>query len=251
MKAYPFANILLSGGCNLRCPHCIGQAMKEAELPANLDRFPLKNLDIFAARLRAQGIRQVSVTGTNAEPQLYRHEPLLIRYLRARVPGVRISLHTNGTLILQKPEIFNQYDRAAISLPSFEPETCQKMTGVSRVLDLAAILEIARIPLKISTLITEANRAELPQILARCRELGIRRMVLRKLYRETRDWGLFPGMEPVSWFGGNPCYRVQGMEVTVWDFSRTQVNCLNLFSNGAITAQYRIAEEGHGRNPAA
>ncbi len=251
MNNYQFANILFSGGCNLRCPHCIGQAMKEADLPPNLDRFPLKNLDAFVARLRAEGIGQVSVTGTNAEPQLYPYEASLIRYLRARVPGVRISLHTNGTLILQKPEIFNRYDRAAISLPSFEPETCWKMTGVAQALDLEAILKLARIPVKISTLLTDDNRPEIPRILARCRELGIRRMVLRKLYRETRDWGLFSGMKPVSWFAGNPCYRVQGMEVTVWDFSRTRVRCLNLFSNGAITDQYRIAEQGHARDQAA
>jgi MoaA/NifB/PqqE/SkfB family radical SAM enzyme len=97
--------------------------------------------------------------------------------------------------------------------------------------------------LKISTVITEHNINEIPSIMARCRELGISRMVLRKLYGETRRWNLFPHLEPVRYFGGNPVYDVDGMEVTLWDFSASRVQCLNLFSDGSISQEYQLTKK--------
>ena len=79
-------------------------------------------------------------------------------------------------------------------------------------------------------------------LIDRCRELGISRMVFRKLYGETRQWNLFPDLSPTRYFGGNPVYEIDGMEVTLWDFSASCVRCLNLFSDGSISAEYELAE---------
>jgi MoaA/NifB/PqqE/SkfB family radical SAM enzyme len=171
-----FANILLSGPCNLRCPDCIGRQLPAR--PSNLSLFPLRGLARFCLLLAREGVTQVTLTGTNTDPQLHWHEADLIEYLRAHVPGARLNLHTNGVLALARMETFNRYDRACISLPSFEPETCRRMTGSARVLPLARILHAARIPVKISTLVSEHNVAEIPSIIDRCRSLGIRRMAL-------------------------------------------------------------------------
>ena len=187
MSAYQFANILLAGKCNLHCPHCIGRRAPRA-FPSNLSRFPLDGLDRFIAALNRHRMVQVSVTGLNTDPQLYQHEPALLARLRERVSGVQISLHTNGLLILRKIDVFNAYDRATISLPSFRPETCRIMTGSTRVLDLAEIAKQATIPLKISILVTEHNVSELPAIVDRCQELGIHRMVLRKPFGDPRPF---------------------------------------------------------------
>jgi MoaA/NifB/PqqE/SkfB family radical SAM enzyme len=243
MKTYDFANILLSGQCNLRCPHCIGHASALQSMPNNLKTFPLKGLEKFVDELNCHGVIQVSLTGTNTDPQLYAYEPELIDYLRKRIAGVKISLHTNGKLAMQKMEVFNLYDRATLSLPSFESETYRRMTGSPHVLDLAGIVQISRIPLKVSTVITEHNINEIPSIMARCRELGISRMVLRKLYGETRRWNLFSDLKPVRYFGGNPVYDIHGMEVTIWDFSASRVQCLNLFSDGTITQEYQLTRK--------
>jgi MoaA/NifB/PqqE/SkfB family radical SAM enzyme len=245
---YDFANILFSGHCNLRCPHCIGQAHALRAMPENLHTFPLTGLDSFIEQLKQHNVRQISLTGTNTDPQLYAYEAELLDTLRRRIPDVRLSLHTNGRLALQKIETFNAYDRATISLPSFEPPTYYQMTGSPQVLDLAAIVRQAAIPLKISTLLTEQNFAEIPTILARCRALGIRRMVLRKVYGETRDWQPFPDLQPVRCFGGNPVYEVNGMEVTLWDFEASRVRCLNLFSDGSISESYQLTRrESHAQ----
>lgn len=240
MKKYAFANILFSGRCNLRCPHCIGHNQALQSMPDNLRRFPLNSLDCFVNELNFYNITQISFTGTNTDPQLYKYEPELIEYLRKRIAGVKVSLHTNGLLAMQKMDIFNLYDRATISLPSFKPETCYKMTAKTHILDLAAIVQAAKIPLKISTLISEHNFNEIPSIITRCRELGISRMVLRRLYGETRQWKLFPHLKPARHFAGNPVYDVDGMEITIWDFSVSQMRCLNLFSDGSISPEYQL-----------
>lgn len=243
MKPYTFANILFSGRCNLRCPYCIGHNQRLQAMPDNLLIFPIKELDRFVAQLLQHGITQISLTGTNTDPQLYGYECELVAYLRKRIPGVKIALHTNGLLALRKIEIFNQYDRATISLPSFQPETYRQLTGGSQVLNLAAIVGVVKIPLKISTILTEQNINEIPQIISRCRDLGISRIVLRRQYGDTRDWPLFPQQTPARFFGGNPVYDLDGTEVTLWDFSRSTMGCLNLFSDGTISGEYRLTEE--------
>ncbi len=244
---YDFANILFSGPCNLRCPYCIGHNQKLQAMPENLSQFPLAGLDEFVTQLNRHGVRQISLSGTNTDPQLYQHESKLLDYLRVRIPDVKISLHTNGQLALGKIAVFNHYDRAAISFPSFESETYRQMTGSTHILDLASLVNAAAIPLKISTIVTEHNIEELSRILEGCGELGITRMVLRKLYGETREWNLFAGHQPVRYFGGNPVYELDGMEVTLWDFSASTVQCLNLFSDGSISPEYELTKQ-HNRS---
>lgn len=238
---YDFANILLTGRCNRRCPPCIGHALAGRSLPDSLGLFPLPGLGEFLESLRRHGIREVSLTGTNTDPLLYRYPDRLIDTLRAVVPGVRLSLHTNGALALRRIRVFNRFDRATVSIPSFRPATYRRMTGSSRVPDLAEVLQRAAIPVKVSTLVTSDNRAEVPEILRRCRELGVRRLVLRQLYGETSPNNFFPGLGPVRTFGGNPVFELDGLEVTVWDFGRSALRCLNLFSDGSVTDSYELA----------
>lgn len=242
MARFEFAQILLAGRCNLRCPACIGRGLPPSMTVPSLDRFPLPGLSRFVGELRAAGVTEVSLTGSNAEPQLYPYQAELLAYLRRRIPGVRVSLHTNGTLALARPAIFNLYDRASISLPSFEPETYARLTGGGRPIDLARITLMARIPLKISTLIAHENRHEIPGIIERCRALGLRRLVLRWPNGNRRRDDLFPGRAPVRTFGGNPVYDLQGMEVTVWSFDQSSIRCLNLLSDGSLVAEYQLSE---------
>jgi molybdenum cofactor biosynthesis enzyme MoaA len=240
---FHFANILFSGRCNLHCPYCIGQNAMLRQLPDNLRIFPPKGLDRFVDLLVAHAVTQISLTGTNTDPQLYAYEAELIVYLRNRIPNVELSLHTNGQLALKKIDSFNLYDKATISLPSFEPATYQALTGSSRMIDLAAIVRVARIPLKISTILTSQNIDQIPDIVERCCQLQIPRLVLRKQYSDARQWPLFPNHTPVRYFGNNPVYDIDGLEVTVWDFAASTVQCLNLFSHGTINSEYQVAAQ--------
>ena len=245
MNTHGFANILLSGPCNLACPDCIGTRVHSGVRLSNLHRWPLLSLDRFAAVLLERAIREVSLTGVDTEPMLYRHQARLLRWLRAALPGVRVSLHTNGTLVTRHPDVFNLYDRATLSLPSFRPATCLAMTGNAHVLDLETIVALSAIPLKISTLVTRHNQGELGEILDRCRSLGLRRMVLRKPWQSPGAFDPLPDCEPSANFAGNPVYEIDGLEVTVWDFHKATLPCVNLFADGTITTDYELARGAH------
>ncbi len=251
-----FANILLSGPCNLRCPHCVGRSLGQGAGLNNLDRWPLAGLDAFCAALRRAGVRQVSLTGTNTDPLLYRHHRRLLARLRELIPGVRLSLHTNGVLAHCRMDVVNSFDRVCVSLPSLRADTCRKMTGRASALDMVAIKRRCRVPLKISTLVTHHNAAEVPGIMARCRDLGVRRVVLRKLYMPgVPRAGVEVWERTLRWlrpypragtFGGNPVLDMDGLEVTLWDFTRTRLRCLNLFADGTVSSEYELSRRPEG-----
>jgi hypothetical protein len=109
-------------------------------------------------------------------------------------------------------------------------------------------MTVAQIPVKISTLLSSENIKEIPDLVDYCRELGVRRMVLRKLYG-----GKSPPPPTAGWsfardFAGNAVYDAGGIEVTVWDFERTRLQCLNLFPDGSITDSYLLKPELKGRS---
>jgi len=245
---FDFANILFSGPCNARCPFCIGQQIDPALNQNNLHEFPPKNLAAFMALIQAHTIRQIVMSGTNTDPQLYSYETELIRLIRDQTaPGTQLSLHTNGRQALQKMAIFNQYDRVTLSWPSFNPETYRTMMGVPHPPDLQAILNASAIPIKISCVLTGHNLVEIPDFLASCYKLGIRRVVLRKVYGDSRSWErLIPSTIynrlPKMMYRGNPVLDYQGMQVTLWDFAATQSRSINLFSTGVISAAYLLSE---------
>ncbi len=270
MEKYDFANILFAGPCNLRCPYCIGQQVNPALNRNNLNEFPLRNLDKFVELIRQHGVMEVVFTGTTTDPQLYRHEARLLAWLRENLPpsggergGVsdssanlstlepqqgreqtRYSLHTNGQLALRKMEVFNQYDRVCISFPSFNPDTYQRMMGSPRMPDLAEIVRQASVPVKVSCVINEQNVHEVADFLDRCGRLGLKRVVLRQLYGDSRRWPILPHLAPVAFYRGNPVYDYHGLEVTYWRFDQTSSTSLNLFSDGTISVHYLLTKAG-------
>jgi MoaA/NifB/PqqE/SkfB family radical SAM enzyme len=240
-QGYDFANILFAGPCNLRCPHCIGKQVDPALNRNNLSEFPLRNLDTFTELLHRHHVWQVVVTGTTTDPQLYRYEARLICWLRERLPEARLSLHTNGQRALAKMDVLNLYDRVSISLPTFDPDIYEKMTGSRRVPDLDAIIQMAQVPVKVSCVVDDQNMGQVDAFLARCHEVGVRRLVLRQLYGDTRRWDVLSDLTPVRHYRNNPVYDWYGMEVTYWRFNRTTSTSLNLFSDGTISDQYLLA----------
>lgn len=215
-------------------------------------------MEKFIELVRQEGVRQVVVTGTNTDPQLYRHEARLLDDLRkALSTEVQISLHTNGRMALRKMAVFNRYDRVTVSLPSFEPQTYRKMMGVEGVPDLYEIMRRSALIIKISCIITDNNATKIGGFLEHCRVLGVQRVVMRKLYGEKRSWQelLRPGEKNETvWmileqigkqsYRGNPLIELQGMQVTLWDFEQTQSTSLNLFSSGLISSNYLLAQAG-------
>jgi MoaA/NifB/PqqE/SkfB family radical SAM enzyme len=245
---YDFANLLFAGLCNARCPFCISNQLDAELLQDNLQVFPPRNLERFLELIARNKLRQVVLTGSNTDPQLYRHEARLLELLRQRLPaGVQISLHTNGRLALRKLETFNAYDRVCVSFPSFVPETYRQVMGVPNPPDLPEILRQARIPVKISCVLAQANLPEIPLFLQRCVQLGVQRVVLRKLYGAAENDT--PCFAPSAWglrqkgeYRCSPVYDFQGMQVTIWDFAASSSASLNLFSNGVISERYLLTQ---------
>lgn len=238
-----FANVLFAGPCNRACPFCIGRQLPERVNAANLDLFPPRGLEAFLEAVREEGISEIVFTGTTSDPQLYRHEAELLELLRAELPEeTRFSVHTNGVLALRKIETFNAYDRACLSIPSLVPSTYEAMMGSRRVPDLAAILEAATIPVKVSAVVNEHNAGELDEFLLACAGLGVKRAVVRRLFGETRQWPILRGFERRGSFRGNPVYDVAGMECTLWDFDDTAMSSLNLFADGTLGDSYLLTE---------
>ena len=238
-----FANILFAGPCNRFCPFCIGKQLPARVNVNNLDLFPPRNLDAFIEAVNRLGIRHIVFTGTVTDPQLYRHEAALLDVLRRRVTtSAQVSLHTNGVLALKKPDTFNLYDKVCISFPSFNPDTYEKMMGVRRVPDLERIVALARVAVKVSCVINEHNIGEIDGLLRRCQTIGIRRLVLRKLYGDMREWAVLRGVPVRGAYCNNPVYDLDGMEVTTWRFESTETTSINLFADGTLGTAYRLAE---------
>jgi len=243
ISQYDFANILFAGPCNARCPFCIGRQIDPRLSVNNLREFPPRNLDRFVELILHHAIRQVVFTGTTTDPQLYRYEARLMDYLRRQLPDhTQYSLHTNGRLALKKIDALNQYDRVCVSFPSFNPLTYFKMMGVRGVPDLARIIDRAQIPVKVSMVINADNRHELPDFLARCRAIGLRRLVVRQLYGDSDALPLVTGLTSRGAFGRNPMYDYRGVEVPYWNFDHCDCRSLNLFSDGSISEEYLLVK---------
>ena len=243
MSHYHFANILFSGPCNQCCPYCIGKQLDPGLNRNNLHTIPLLGLERFIAQIKQYDVRQITFTGTNTDPQLYRYEAWLLNWLHEKIPNVQISLHTNGQRALAKIKTFNLYDRATISFPSFDPRTFSKMTGVPHMPDLDAILHRARIPIKLSCLLGRDNVDQAHTFLAQCRRLGIKRVVFREQFGSPVSWQPPPALERVGTYHDNPVYDAGGIQVTYWNFDRTTSTALNLFADGSISTEYLLT--GH------
>jgi MoaA/NifB/PqqE/SkfB family radical SAM enzyme len=240
---YDFANILFAGPCNARCPFCIGRQIDPRLSVNNLHEFPPRHLDRFIDRIMEHEIKQIVFTGTTTDPQLYQHEARLLDDLRRQLPGdTQYSIHTNGRLALKKLDTFNLYDRACLSFPSFNPITYFTMMGVRGVPDLAQIVDRAQIPVKVSCLINEHNRPELPEFLDRCQALGIQRLVIRQVYGDLHALPIVAGLSWRGWYAGNSVYDYRGMEVTYWNFDHCDCQSINLFSEGTISAEYLLTK---------
>jgi molybdenum cofactor biosynthesis enzyme MoaA len=188
--SYDFANILFSGKCNARCPYCIGWKLGQ-KYPWNLDIFPPKNLENFMELIRKYVIKEIIFTGTDTDPLLYHYQKELLEILREKVQNTKVSVHTNWFLILRQLSTFHLYDKATLSLPSFDEAIFQSMMGTKqKVIDLERISKETDIPLKVSRIVNPENNtlAETEKYLEHIGKTRITRIAFRKLANDTSSW---------------------------------------------------------------
>jgi len=187
---------------------------------------------------------KIIFTGTRTDPQIYKYEKDLVILLRNSLPGIHISLHTNGVNALQKLDTFNLYDSCTISYNSFNPTTFAKLHGTKFMPDLRAIISNAKMPIKLSCILTEDNKDEVEEYINTARELGVRRIAFRHIYGDSRRWNIpiFSSSTPYSFHCSNPVYDFDGVQVTHWVFDTTSGKSLNLFSDGTLSEEYLLSK---------
>lgn len=211
----------------------------------NLDKWPLDNINEFVCICRAKGVREINITGTNTDPLLYRKTPRLLSYLRLEIPGVKIGIRTNGALVMARQSTWNDYDKASISLPSFDPVIYEKMMGSKDVPDLEKIIDSTSMPIKINVVLSPFL-TDLPATLDRLNGLGILTVNLREPYGQPHVGDPMEArhMLPVKRVYGMPTYRWKDMLVTYWDVHYCEVESVNLYANGRVSLTYPITK-GH------
>jgi MoaA/NifB/PqqE/SkfB family radical SAM enzyme len=205
----------------------------------------LVGLDLLLQRIRATNVPKIILTGTRTDPQLYKYEHRLLRHLRSEVPDVHLSLHTNGALAVVKMVLVNMYDSMTVSYNSFDPQTFRFLHGTRCMPDLRAIVAGARIPVKLSCVVTDDNRHELLSYISAAADLGIRRIAMRHVFGKAADatqWNLFGSHVPSRQYAGQSVYEIDGVEVTHWKFEHVDRASLNLFPDGTISDSYLLAD---------
>jgi len=198
---------------------------------------------MFIQRMKETQTTKIIFTGTRTDPQIYKYEKDLVNLLRTSLPGVHISLHTNGVNALQKLDTFNLYDSCTISFNSFNPATYSKLHGTKVIPDLQAIVSKAKMPVKLSCILTEDNKDEVEDYIKTARALGVRRIAFRHIYGKTKfSVPLFSKSAPVSHHCSNPVYDFDGVQATHWIFDSTSGKSLNLFSDGTISEEYLLSK---------
>lgn len=163
--------------CNLRCIYCHheGERAIDGEL----------SCEMATGIIRAAsdlGIRSLKITG--GEP-LIRHDlEEIIAGAHEALPGLDISITTNGTLLAGRAERLAEagLSRANISLPSLEPERYRAITrsvrGPSRVLaGIDSAIDAGLDPIKLNMVVLRENEDEIQDMI----DLSSRKGVILQL----------------------------------------------------------------------
>lgn len=248
-----FANIHFSGACNRSCYFCIGQHMQSLEEIDNRDVWPLVGLEQFLLKCAEKKIGEVNLTGSNTDPLLYKHLPLLTSYLRKRIPGVVLGLRTNGVLAESKPELLDLFDKVSLSITSLDPEIYKATMGKGSPPNVREILRRhPNIRFKANVVLCpETVEGEMPDVfktIDRLADFGICTINLREPYGQTRIgnpierlW-IFPQSGILL---GMPYYQLGPVKVVYWDVHYVEVESVNLYANGIISETYPVTKGHH------
>lgn len=248
-----FGNIHLSGPCNRACYFCIGQHMMALDALNVLDTWPLPGISEFVERCAVKGVREINLTGTNTDPLLYRPMGHLAAFIREIMPEVKLGIRTNGALIGSRRD-WRLFDKASLSIPSFDVGTYRAMMGSGRPPDLAQVEELSPgMELKINIVLGPENTGDNSDDLWRTldtitRTSKIRRVNLREPYGQPHigDPMAAQGFKPEGERLGMPFYvwEFGGIDVMYWDVHYVEVESINLYASGRVSEDYPITR-GH------
>jgi len=268
-----FGNIHLSGPCNRRCYFCIGQHMMDLDKENNLNKWPLENIDEFIEKINALNIKEVNITGSNTDPSLYMHHFALTNYLRKTIPDIKIGIRTNGILLQKLQTVASLYDKASVSVTSFDPDLYKQTMGIGSPPNLEILSQLFP-DLKLNiVLCPEVKWDDIFKTICLANIHGIKRINLRQPYGQphiqnpilydsvqsltTRSYPrLLIAKENIYPYSNiyvydNPVYYYEKndirTEVIYWDVHWTKVSSINLYASGKISEDYSVTK-GCGPN---
>jgi cyclic pyranopterin phosphate synthase len=151
--------ISVTDRCNFRCVYCMPKEIYGRDYPF-LPRESLLTFEEIERLVRlfaGLGVTKVRLTG--GEPLLRRELETLVEGL-ARIPGLDLTLTTNGSLLAAKADVLHRAGlrRVSISLDALDDETFMRMNDVdfpvSRVLEgIEAAGAVGMAPLKVNMVV--------------------------------------------------------------------------------------------------
>ena len=152
--------ISVTDRCNFRCTYCMPKEVFDADHPflPHAEILSFEEIVRVAGIFRALGTEKIRLTG--GEPLLRRGIERLVAMLRAALPGVDLTLTTNGSALkaLAGPLKAAGLDRITVSLDSLDDATFRAMNDVdfpvARVLEGLAAAEAAGLaPVKVNMVV--------------------------------------------------------------------------------------------------
>lgn len=263
--AHYFGNFHYSGSCNRSCYFCIGQHMMNLDPLNNLHQWPLPGLSKFIDELETKGIKEVNVTGSNTDPLLATNLDRMKAFLAERIPELIFGVRTNGIAILSHPERWKLFDKASISLTSFNKRIYKKTMGQGQSPNLAKIKSLCNSGIGPSWDKVKINIVLCPELfedvgdapdifgtLYDLWQLGIKKVNVREPYGQPEIGSKFIKMMDAHRalrlpnLLGNERWRIgqdnHVMEVVRWDIHTTEVESINLYANGVVSTTYPVTQ---------
>jgi cyclic pyranopterin phosphate synthase len=159
--------ISVTDRCNFRCVYCMPREVFDAEyqfLP-HAELLTFEEIVRLAKGFRALGMEKVRLTG--GEPLLRRDIDRLVAMLRAALPGVDLTLTTNGSALRAHAAALKAagLDRVTVSLDSLDDATFRRMNDadfpVARVLEgIEAAAKAGLTPVKVNMVVKRGMNDE-------------------------------------------------------------------------------------------
>jgi cyclic pyranopterin phosphate synthase len=145
--------------CNFRCVYCMPKEVFGRDYPflPRAELLTFEEIERLARILAGLGVEKVRITG--GEPLVRREVETLVAML-ARIPGLDLTLTTNGALLARKAQALKDagLDRITVSLDSLDDATFRAMNDVdfpvARVLaGIDAALAAGLDPVKVNVVV--------------------------------------------------------------------------------------------------
>ena len=151
--------ISVTDRCNFRCIYCMPKTVFGRDYPflSHGDLLSFEEILRIARLFAERGMNKIRLTG--GEPLLRRNIERLVEML-ATIPGIELTLTTNGSLLQKKARVLREagLQRVTVSLDALDDQTFRRMNDVdfpvSQVLEgIAAAEDAGLAPIKINMVV--------------------------------------------------------------------------------------------------